>query len=259
MYTRGNWAKAIVAATPHLLFALLFVVHQWNNIACLLITFASIIGVVAYGWRRNKPVWFFPWLGYALIPLLIVGFILATLIIEALSSNNLAFSWFWLAALAYLPIALWLLISITTQTVRREWLLAPLMALPIPAVTGWFLVMQGQGSLLRFGEQYHNLDSWIALCLLALAGVVILFIRLPQRSLKASVLLSAGLATLSIVAISSQGSLGILSLATLVLATPALLLGPALLERWIGHGEQKAEAWWGYCWFEHVCLSRRHH
>lgn len=235
-----NWAQTITAALPHLLFALLFALHQWSNVSWLSVILISIVGVAIYGWRHNKPVWFFPWLGYALVPLWVVGFILLS---QALNLNGLAHSWLiWLAVIVYFPIILWLFISILVQTLRRDWLLGSLMALPLPAIVGWFLTAQQDKGLL--GESRHplyDLTPWIVLSFLTLAGIVILFTRLRQRPLKTMVLLAAGLVILILIACSSGGTLGFPNLVVLALITLFLLLGPALLEHRIAH--QEAEAW----------------
>lgn len=237
-----NWAQTITAALPHLLFALLFALHQWSNVSWLSVILISIVGVAIYGWRHNKPVWFFPWLGYALVPLWVVGFILLG---QALNLNSLARSWWiWLAVIVYFPIILWLFISILVQTLRRDWLLGSLMALPLPAIVGWFLTAQQDKGLL--GESRHplyDLTPWIVLSFLTLAAIVILFTRLRQRHLKTGVLLAAGLAILILIACSSGGSIGFPNLAVIALITLFILLGPALLEHRIAHQEAKA---WDY-------------
>ncbi len=235
-----NWAQTIAAALPHLLFALLFALHQWSNVSWLSVILISIVVVAIYGWRHNKPTWFFTWLGYALVPLLVIGVFLLE---QALNLNNLNSSWWvWLIVIVYFPLILWLFIHILLQVLRRDWLLGSLMVLPVPAIVGWFLTAQQEKGLL--GESRHplyDLTPWIVLSFLTLAGIVILFTRLRQRPLKTGVLLAAGLAILILIAFSSGGSIGFPNLVVLALVTLFLLLGPALLERKIAH--QEAEAW----------------
>ncbi|HJX70273.1 MAG TPA: permease prefix domain 1-containing protein [Dehalococcoidia bacterium] len=239
VHNSSNWSQAIVAALPHLLLALLFALHQWHNVAWLVAILISIIGVVIYGWQHNKPAWFFTWLGYALVPLLVIGFILAILLGQALSlipTNNLTPSWWvWLAALVYFPFILWLLIPIALQTIRRDWLFGSLMALPIPAIAGWFLAVQHEGNLPEYNQYLYKLAPWIALSFAILAAIVILFVQLGQRSLKAGVLLTAGLIIL--IACSTAGNIDFSNLALLALVTLILLLGPALL----GHKMEQRE------------------
>jgi len=116
------------------------------------------------------------------------------------------------------------------------------MALPLPAIIGWFLAAQQDKGLL--GESrypLYDLTPWIALSFLTLAGIVILFTRLRQRPLKTMVLLAASLVILVPIVCSIGGSLGFPNLVVLALVTLFLLLGPALLEHRIAYPE--AEAW----------------
>ena len=245
VHSRSNWLQAIVAALPYLLLALLFALHQWHNIPWLLAILISIIGVVVYGWQHNKPAWFFTWLSYALIPLLVVAFILLILLGQALSvlpANDLDHSWWvWIAALVYFPFFLWLLIPIAIQTLKRDWLFVSLMALPIPALAGWFLAVQQGGSLLGYSQHLYKLEPWIALSLVALAGMVILFALFVQRSLKAGVLLIAGLVIL--IACSTAGNINLPNLTVLTLVTITLLIGPALLGHKMEQRENKVRSY----------------
>jgi len=241
VHNSGNWSQAIVSALPYLLFALLFALHQWHNVFWLVAILISITGVVVYGWQHNKPAWFFTWLGYALIPLLVVAFILVILLGQALSllpANDLEHSWWvWIAALAYFPFFLWLLIPIAIKILKRDWLFVSLMALPIPALAGWFLSMQQGGSLLGYRQYLDKLEPWIALSFAAMAGVVILFVLFVQRSLKAGILLTAGLVTL--VTCFTAGNIGLLNLAVLTLVTLTLFIGPALMGYKVEQRENK--------------------
>lgn len=237
-----NWAQTIVAALPHLLFALLFALHQWSNVGWLSVILISIVGVAIYGWRHNKPTWFFTWLGYALVPLLVIGVFLLE---QALNLNTLNSSWWvWLIVIIYFPLILWLFIHILLQVLRRDWLLGSLMVLPAPAIVGWFMTAQWkEESLEESRHPLYSLEPWIVLSFLTLAVIVILFTRLRQRPLKTGVLLAAGLAILILIACSSGGNIGFPNLVVLALVTLFLLLGPALLEHKIAHQEAKS---WDY-------------
>jgi hypothetical protein len=248
VHNKSNWAQAIVAALPHLLLALLFAFHQWHNIAWLSGVFISILCVVAYGWRRNKPTWLFSWLGYALVPFLIVTFVLLIFVVKALPFlpiKDFAPSWWvWIAAIVYFPIALWLFISIAIRTVKRDWLLASLMALPIPAIAGWLLVVKREGGGLGISQEtFKGLEPVIALSFLALASVVMIFTRITQRRIKAGALFIAGFAILGIIAFSSHGELNIINLIAMIVVTGTLLIGPALLEHKVGRYQSEPKDW----------------
>ena len=240
VHNSSNWWQTAVAALPHLLFALLFASHQWSNVGWLLVVLMSTVGVAVYGWQHNKPTWFFTWLGYALMPLFVVGFFLLE---QALRLGSLFSPWWvWVLMVVYFPVILWLFIHILIQVLRRDWLLGSLMALPLPVTVGWFMTAQWQEELLG-GDQssIQSLEPWIALSLLTLSGIVVLFTRLKQRPLKAAALICSGLAILTLIVCSNSGSMSLINLGLLASIMVVLLVGPAVLEHRIPHRE--AEPW----------------
>ncbi len=148
--------------------------------------------------------------------------------------------WSWLAILFYLPLALWLLYSITVKTIRRDWLYSSLMLLPVPVIIGWFLAVEPVD---EFPEQWLDriqyFAPWIGLSFLALGVTVATFIRLRQRWLKVSVLVASGLLTLIMVAYYTDGRLSLPAFLILIIVMLNLLLSPALVERRLRHGRQR--------------------
>ncbi len=226
----SNWPQALMAALPHILFAVLFAFRQWTNAFWLSIIILSVFGAVVYGWKHNKPTWFFTWLGYALMPLIVVGLLLLD---KAIGAGGVSNSWWlWAAVVVYFAIVAAICTIILAHIWRRDWLLGSLTILPFLAVIGWVLtdrwvggLMQNDGSLLR------GLESWVALSFLALAGVVIIFTRLKKRWLRVGVLLVAGLVILTIMASASGGSISLPNVVILVIIALAIILGPALMDR----------------------------
>lgn len=240
VHSNGNWLQALMAALPHVFFFLLFAMGQWSNVGWLTVIVLSILGVVAYGWRHNRPTWFFTWLGYGSMPLLVVGFIIAG---EALSRGAFSQSWWlWLALVGYSAVAGVLCAIILVQILKRDWLLGSLTILPFLAVIGWFLTALWSKELLQENTgAFYGLEPWIAVSFLTLAGIVILFTQLKKRWLKVSILLIAGLVTLTLMVFSSGGSIGVLNIAALAVVGALALLGPALLDRRIPR--TRAEDW----------------
>ena len=120
-HAQGSWKEALFSALPHLLVALLFTSYYWQNIIYASIILALTVGIAIYGWHRGKPIWLFPWLGYYLMPVVITGILLL----------SLPQGWGWIAALIYIPLALFVFIHIVRQTARRDWLYASLMLAPM--------------------------------------------------------------------------------------------------------------------------------
>ncbi len=221
-HSQGNWRQALLASMPHLLFALLFALNWWQGVGSLLILLGLVLGMTIYGWWHGTPTWLFPWVGYSLLPVAAAGLLLV----------YLPKGWAWVAVVIYIPLALWLLYSITVRTIKRDWLFSTLMLLPVPVIIGWFLAVEQEGrfSELSF-EQIRNFAPWIGLSFLALAAAVATFIRLRQRRLKIGVLLVSGLLLLIMMTFYAEGRLGLPALLVLMLVMLGLFLTPALLER----------------------------
>jgi hypothetical protein len=229
VYNRGTLVQALLAALPHLLIALAFILNLWRGWHWMAAISVSMMLVTIYEWRRGKPAWLYPWLGYCLAMVLVLALVLWQII-------SVPSPWLWLLLLAYIPFALWLLASMVLRAVRRDWLLASLMMLPLPIAIGWLLTLEQEG--LVYNEQgFHNINPQLAFTFLTLGLVTAAFIRLRNRLLKAGLLLAATLIML-IVILPATGAFFVLSL----LLTSSLLL-PRLLEHKIGREQWPNDAW----------------
>jgi len=225
-HSQGSWTQALLAAMPHVLFGLLFVVNWWRGIGWLLGLLVLVLSMAVYGWWRGKPAWLFPWLGYSLLPVVAAGLLLL----------YLPHGWSWVAIVIYLPLALWLLYSITVKTIRRDWLYTSLMLLPVPAIIGWFMAVEPINKLPGYWLQsIEDFAPWIGLTFLAFALTVATFIRLRKRWLRVSVLVVSGLLTLTMITYYTEGRLSLPAFLVLVVVMLLLLLSPALVERTLKH------------------------
>ena len=228
-HSQGTWEQTLLAAMPHLLFALLFVLNWWHGAGWLVITLVLVLSAAIYGWCHGKPAWLFSWLGYSLLPVIAAGLLLLCL----------PEGWSWLAILLYVPVALWFLFFVIIQTVKKDWLYSSLMLLPAPIIVGWLLAAEPAGSFPQYDvSRLDALAPWVGLSFLVLALAVAMFIRLRQRWLKVSVLLVAGLLTLVMVAAYAEGRLTVVAFVLLILVMLGLFMAPALLERMIRHRRQ---------------------
>jgi hypothetical protein len=199
-HAQGSWKEALFSALPHFLVALLFTSYYWQNIVYVSIILALIVGIAIYGWHRGKPVWIFPWLGYYLMPVVITGILLL----------SLPQGWGWIAALIYIPLALFVFIHIVRQTARRDWLYASLMLAPMLVTLTWFSSLGAENELLRDGIWLAGLQTnalWIVISFVALAAATIAFIRLKQRRYKIISLLTPPLVILFAVITASGGNI----------------------------------------------------
>lgn len=228
VYSQGSWRQALFAALPHLLVAALFAMRFWQNTFWLVGMLGAITGAVIYGWCHGKPAWLFPWLGYCLIPVIAVGILLI----------YLPGGWVWFAATAYVPLALLVIFSVTKQTIKKDWLFASLMLLPIPIVLGWMLALELEDKLI-WQEQLFEFASLIALSFAVLALTVVTFIRIRQRWAKVGALLTLEVLTLVMIGLGGKSAIGFGGWLILALLALLLLLGPALLERKIREADRK--------------------
>jgi hypothetical protein len=188
----------------------------------------AIGGSIIYGWSHGKPTWLFPWLGYCLIPVIAVGILLI----------YLPGNWAWFAATAYIPLALLVIFSVTRQTIKRDWVFASLMLLPIPIVLGWMLALELEDKLI-WHAQLYEFAPLIALSFAVLALTVATFMRIRQRWAKIGALLVLETLVLVIIGLSGKSTIGLGGWLILVLLALLLLLGPALLERQMRQSDRK--------------------
>lgn len=221
VYSQGSWRQALFAALPHFVVALLFALRIWQSTTLLSFILVVVISVVIYGWWHSKPAWLFPWLGYYFIPVIVAGILLV----------YLPGGWFWFAAVAYLPLALFVLISVTKQTINQDWLYASVMLLPVPILLSWILALGTINSFSDINRQLQDMASWIALSFLILAATVAIFIRVRQRWAKAGALLTPEVLALTLVAAVSQEAIGFWLWLVLASLSVFLLLSPAVLEK----------------------------
>jgi hypothetical protein len=196
-HAQGTWKEAFFSALPHFLVALLFASYYWQNVVCLSIILTLTVSIAIYGWHQGKPIWLFPWLGYYLMPVVVTGILLL----------NLPQGWGWMAALIYIPLALFAFIYIVRQTARRDWLYASLMLAPMPVIFAWFLTL-GTGNEFMASDiwmaRLQTKAPWIVISFIALAAATVGFIRLKPRRYKIISLFIPPLVILLLVTLASR-------------------------------------------------------
>jgi hypothetical protein len=220
VHSQGTWRQALLAAMPHLFFALLFTLDWLVGITWLPVMLAVVVGIVFYGWYHGKPTWLFPWLGYSLLPVVAAG----------VSLLYLPRGWSWVTLILYVPLVLWLSCFIAIKFIRRDWLYSTLMLLPVPTFLGWFLASE-QGTKFpdfRLGFLYE-FAPWTGLTFLVLAISVTLFIRLKNRWLRMVALSLSGLVTLTVMTLASN-RLNLVAFFGLAVLLLSFILVPAYVE-----------------------------
>ncbi len=219
VYSQGSWRQALAASLPHVLIAALFVLHLLPTVAGLITVSLLAIATVIYGWYHGKPSWLFPWLGVLLIPAIITGIMLL----------YLPSYWTWFAALVYIPLAVYVLLLVVRQTLKRDWLFISLMLMPVPLVLGWILAFS-LGSEYFSNEKVYEAGSWIALSFAVLALTAVIFIRARQRWFKTFILIIPEILIITVVVLNSNSAISFWGWLFLSVLALALICGPAVIE-----------------------------
>jgi hypothetical protein len=226
-YSQGSWKHVLLASMPHVLFGGIFALNWWQHIGWMSLILVLITATTVYGWWHGKPTWVFSWLGYSLMPVLAVGLLLV----------YLPKGWSLLAIPIYIPMALWWLFHIISQTSKRDWIFGSLMLLPIPIIVGWFLAISPEGKLMEISlQRLYDFAPWIGLSFLALALTIAVFIRLRQRWIRIGLLVTSGMITITLIVHYTIGKLNILSFLGLIMVMWGVLVLPPLLEHRIRTG-----------------------
>lgn len=240
-HTASSWTEALLAAFPYLCVSLIFALQLWPSLAWLGIFMTTSVAATLYGWWRKKPLWMFPWAGFSLVLPLASGFIagaaVATAAVRILHGQPTQLPLFVvLGLLAYVPLALWLIVSVIHKVVRFDWIFASLMLLPFPVLVRWFLSLQFQGSALAYdgGSISHEADAPIALVFLALSLLPIIVVRLQQRRVKVVALFLATPPSFLVAAHYMPGASSLVALALFTLLSIMLVAVPAVVDRRLG-------------------------
>jgi hypothetical protein len=233
-HSRSSWLDVLLACQPHLFFAALCATHLWRRPVVAVGLYVITLFVSLLGWRRGRPTWIFPWIGYAFAPLLAGGLFFHGLAARAagdlftgLGGGEVEPT----LGVAALLVALcgagfWLLLAVAGRTIRRDWLLLSLATLPWTVVVLWLLHLEPSGAL---GDNGMLVDAAAVPPLLLLAGTSALFLRLRRRLHKAGILaVGAVVAALIMILVVEEGSsYGLLLWVSMVVL--GLLFCPALV------------------------------
>jgi hypothetical protein len=227
-HSQGSWKQALMASLPHVLFGIIFILNWWQGITPVLVALIVILATAVYGWWHGRSNWLFPWLGYAFLPVLIAG----------LSLLYLPSTLSWIAVLVYLPLAIWLVLRVVGQTIKKDWLYLSLMLLPLPIILAWFAVSEArETSDLSAFLSTSSYAPWLGLSFMLLGFGVVTFVRIRKRWLKIVVLFMTGVITLTVITIYAWGKISTVNFLLLMLFISSIFLIPALLENGVKSGK----------------------
>jgi len=181
IHSSGTWRDAFLTSLPHLLVALLLTAYFRNSVECAIafgiVTAIAVISAV----RQKAPVWSFSWLGYWLLPVLLVAFMLLG-----------ATHWWAVAGIVYTPGALLIVIYVIKRTASRDLLYVSLMLAPWVVICAWCVATHifsdlQRGTVYAYGLHAYGRDMVGTFVALAVSSFV--FTRLETRWSKALALL----------------------------------------------------------------------
>jgi hypothetical protein len=229
VYSQGSWRQALFSSLPHFLVAILFLMHWWRHTICILSILLAVAITVVYGWIRGKPTWLFPWLGYLLTPVIAAAIILI----------YLPFGWTLFAAIAYIPIAVCIVIFIGRQAIKKDWLFLSLTLLPFPIILGWLIALLLGDKQFQY-NRIIELAPWISLSFAILALTVATFIRVRQRWIKAGALLIPEILVLTMITLATEDAVNLWGwLLLTIFALFLIFLVPMLLGHTMKNKEVK--------------------
>jgi hypothetical protein len=218
-HSQGTWRQALLAGMPHLFFAALFALNWLTGVTWVPVLLIVIAGVVFYGLLHSRPTWLFPWLGYALFPVAAAG----------ASLFYLPKGWPWLTLIFYVPLVLWLCCFIIIKFIKRDWLYATLILVPVPTFVGWFLA-SGQGVFPDLKLSFlYDFAPWTGFTFLILGVSVALFVRLKNRWFRITALVIPGLMSAAVITLASN-RLSFWAFLGLLLLMLSFVLVPAYIE-----------------------------
>lgn len=247
-HSRGTWTDALISCQPHLIVAALFATHVWRHPLMLGLAFATIAIIAMLAWRNGTATWMYSWIGYAVLPLLVVSYLsldpVSQTVSFLLSGHGVPAPLWRLGLLGLLDVfTVWLIATTSVAVARRDWLLLSLMLLPLPILGLWLItVTQSAGvvvdALRSLESRFSRWDGAMGLFFLTLGMTTALFVRLRQRSLKVLAVVAVGMIGGAVAVRSLWGDLGFLRTAAVALCLFLFLTIPLLLRAMFGHEER---------------------
>jgi len=244
VYSMGSWRQAILAGAPHFLLALAFVFHLWRNTSWLVAIVLVITLVTIWAWYHGKPSWSYSWLGYLLIPMLALSFLILFGFARVLSLFLSEGTVLWVMMFAYIPLALWLLYYTVISAIQRDWLFASFMLLPFPVIVAWLIALEENVGLVEYAKGgFQASDQGVAFTFLTLGITAGAFIRLKKRLFKIGALTVSTLLILAMVWRFAESGLNPVIFFFVSFCFVSFLLGPVLLQNRVGHHVNEVESW----------------
>lgn len=246
VHSRGSWYHTALAVLPHLLLSLMFALHLWTVPVWVFVMMTVAIVISVIGWRKGRPRWTYPWLGYCLMaPIVSWGLAMSTVGYGAwgiVTQGALPLGIpIYAASFAYFAFSLWLVIRIVSKAARPDWVMASLAVLPIPFLAYWlFYFYNGEETLQSAGLRLQEVDSSAAVVFLILAVATAIFFRIGRRLARVALLVITTPSMIILAWVSYQGGPSYVAVFLYSAISLAVLLSPALFDLKEGQAEPRA-------------------
>jgi len=236
VHARGPWHHAALAVLPHVLLALTYAYHLWTNPVWVSAMLLVAVAASVVGWRKGRPSWAYPWLGYSLAaPIVSWGLAMSAVGYGAwgvLTRGALPLGVpIYIASFVYIFFSLWVVIRFVSRVVRPDWVMASLAILPIPFLAYWFFFFYNWGFQDQTNfQQLKEVDSSATVVFLIIAAATAIFYRVGRRLVRVALLLITAPSMIVLAWMSYQGGRGYVAVFIFVAVSLVVLLSPALFD-----------------------------
>jgi hypothetical protein len=244
-FSQGSTIDGLISFVPHLVVSLVFATHIWHLPVVHGIVFSLLLITTLYGWRRGEPNWLFSWVGYPLFPLFLIGYLSRSVWAETIQhcmGMEVALPPWWhiLTVTIFYVFGLYIIISTTIKVLKRDWIFASLMLVPLPLLGTWVVNIDQTGVLYNnYFPMAHQWDMAMSWVFLFLGVTAFLFVRLRQRILKGGSVITIGMISGAILVHRFWGKGGFVGILVVSLVLLLCLVTPALLGQRLKHDKKK--------------------
>ena len=234
VHSQGSWYHTALAVLPHVLLSLLFALGWWRAPLWLSGMLIGTVLISVWGWKRGRPAWTYPWLGYSIIaPIVSWGLAMSALGYGTwgmLTKGVLPLGIpIYVGSFVYLAASLWVIVRIISRVARFDWIMASLTVLPLPFIVYWTHYFYTHNRSIPLDTQsLHGVNATAAIVFLVMAIATVLFLGIGRRVVRAGVLFVAAAATAALAWVSYLGGSGYVGLFTFSAVSFMILLSPAI-------------------------------
>ena len=237
VHSRGSWPHIALAVVPHLLLALTYAFHMWTNPVWVGLMLATAMVASLVGWRKGRPLWTYPWLGYSLMAPIVswglamsaVGYGAWGVVTQGILPLGIPI---YIASFVYISFSLWMVIRFVSKVARPDWVMASLAILPAPFLAYWFFFFYNWGfALEKNAAQLRHVDSSAAIVFLLIAAATAAFFRIGKRVVRVALLVVTTPSLIVLAWMSYHGGLGYVVVFIFAVVSMVVLLSPAFFNR----------------------------